>query len=140
MSGIRSPELLIAVIGGAAVVVIGLVLAVSLLFVPRQFQQPVGGPVVTSAYWSPERRSVVLVVRNGGSAPTYITKVLVEGVTCEAPGVPTPSRALLVNVSGEDRVEIPAGYCIIVTGLAKSYRIEVELSGGRRLESSVVVY
>jgi hypothetical protein len=109
-------------------VVIGLVLAVSLLFVPGQFQQPVGGPVVTAAYWSPERRSVVLVVRNGGSAPTYITKVLVEGVTCEAPGVPTPSRALLVNVDDEGRVEIPAGYCGIVTGLAKSYRIEVELS------------
>jgi hypothetical protein len=140
MSGIRSPELLIAVIGGAAVVVIGLVLAVSLLFVPGQFQQPVGGPMVTAAYWSPERKSVVLVVRNGGSAPTYITKVLVEGVTCEAPGVPTPSRALLVNVGDEGRVEIPAGYCGIVTGLAKSYRIEVELSGGRRLEASVVVY
>jgi hypothetical protein len=140
MSGIRSPELLIAVIGGAALVVIGLVLVVMLLFVPGQFQQPVGGPVVTAAYWSPERKSIVLMIRNGGSVPTYITKVLVEGVTCEAPGVPTPSRALLVNVGDEGRVEIPAGYCGIVTGLAKSYRVEVELSGGRRLEASVVVY
>jgi hypothetical protein len=47
----------------------------------------------------PERRSVVLLIRNGGSSPTYITRILVEGVTCDAPGVPTPSRAVLVNVA-----------------------------------------
>ena len=140
MSGIRSPELLIAVIGGAAVVVIGLILVVMLLFVPGQFQGSEDGLRVTAAYWSPERRSVVLIVRNGGSSPTYITRVLVEGVNCDAPGVPTPSRAVSVNVGDEVRVEIPAGSCGIVTGLAKSYRIEVEVSGGRRLEASVVVY
>jgi len=61
-------------------------------------------------------------------------------VTCDAPGVPTPSRAVLVNVGDEARVEIPVGACGIVTGLAKSYRIEVEFSGGRRLEASVMVY
>ena len=43
-----------------------------------------------------------------------------------------------MNVGDEVRVEIPAGSCGIVTSLAKSYRIEV--SGGRRLEASVVVY
>jgi len=136
--GTKSPELLIAVIGGAAFVVIGLVLAVMLLFVP--VLQPVGGPVVTEAYWSSERRTVVLMIRNAGSAPTYITRVLVEGVTCEAPGVPTPSRALSMNVGDEVRLEIPAGACGIVTGLAKSFRIEVEFSGGRRLGVSVFVY
>jgi hypothetical protein len=50
---IRSPELLIAVIGGAAVVVIGLVLVVMLLLVPGQSQGSEGGLRVTAAYWSP---------------------------------------------------------------------------------------
>ena len=65
---------------------IGLILVVMLLFVPGQFQGSEDGLRVTAAYWSPERRSVVLLIRNGGSSPTYITRVLVEGVTCDAPG------------------------------------------------------
>ncbi len=136
----RSPELLIAVVGGAAVVVIGLLLVAMLLFVPGQFQRSEVGLRVTAAYWSPERKSVVLIVRNEGSSPTYITRVLVEGVTCDAPGVPAPNRAVLVNVGDEARVEIPAGECGIVTGLAKNYRIEVESSEGRRVEARVLVY
>ncbi len=142
MRRFRSPELMIAIIGGAALVVIGLILLVVLfpLFVPGHLQGSEGGLRVTAAFWSPERRSVVLLVHNGGNLPTYVTRVLVEGVTCDAPGVPTPGSAVLVNVGDEVRLEIPAGSCGIVTGLAKSYKIEVEVSGGKRLEASILVY
>lgn len=135
-----SPELLVAVVAGAALVVIGLALVVTLFLIPSQVPSTEGNVRVTAAYWSPERRSVVVLLRNDGEAPTYVTRVLVEGVTCSAPGTPSPDSPVHLGVGEEVRIEVPVGHCGIVTGLAKSYRIEVEIAGGRRVLASVTVY
>lgn len=135
-----SPELLIAVVAGAAMVVIGLALVVAVFLIPAQVSTTEARVTVTAAYWSPERKSVVVLLRNEGGAPTYVTRVLVDGVTCNAPGTPSPSSPLHLGVGEEARIEVPAGHCGIVTGLAKSYAIELEISGGPRVQVSVTVY